>query len=113
MATRTKLEIQNDRCCAPLQAAPISESDAENLAAAFSALSDPVRLRLLSLLASSEGGEVCACDLVEPLDRSQPTVSHHLRVLSEAGLIRGTRQGRWIWYSVIPERIADLKAVLT
>ncbi len=113
MTARTKIKVSDDRCCAPLQAAPISEPDAESLATAFSALADPVRLRLVSLLASADGGEVCACDLVEPLGRSQPTVSHHLKVLSDAGLIQGNRQGRWIWYSVVPEKLAELRSVLS
>ena len=78
----------------------------------MSALADPARLRVLSLLASAEAGEVCACDLVEPVGRSQPTVSHHLKVLSEAGLIVGDKRGRWIWYRAVPERLAQLRAAL-
>jgi ArsR family transcriptional regulator len=70
------------------------------------------RLRILSLLASAEAGEVCACDLVGPVGRTQPTVSHHLKVLSEAGLIVGDKRGRWIWYRVIPERLAQLRTTL-
>ena len=75
-------------------------------------LADPARLRVLSLLASASGGEVCACDLVAPVGRSQPTVSHHLKVLTEAGLIVGDKRGRWIWYRAIPERLAQLRAAL-
>ena len=76
------------------------------------ATAHPVRLRILSLLASAEAGEVCACDLVEPVSRSQPTVSHHLKVLSEAGLIAGDKRGRWIWYRTVPQRLARLRDAL-
>jgi ArsR family transcriptional regulator len=99
-------------CCAPLAAAPLAEGDATELARAFAALADPARLRILSLLASAADGEVCVCDLVDPIGRSQPTVSHHLRVLSEAGLIEGDKRGRWVWYRVVPGRLAGLRAVL-
>jgi ArsR family transcriptional regulator len=99
-------------CCGSLLEAPLSEADAVQLAHVFAALADPARLRLLSLLAASENGEVCACDLVAPLGRSQPTVSHHLKVLSEAGLVRSDKRGRWIWYSVVPERLDALRRLL-
>ena len=77
-------------CCAPLATAVLSEDDAQALSRQFAALADPARLRLVSLLATAEGGAVCACDLVEPLGRSQPTVSHHLKVLTDAGLVTRT-----------------------
>ena len=74
---------------------------------------DPARLRLLSLLAASAtAGEVCACDFVEPLGKSQPTVSHHLKVLTEAGLVTGDKRGRWVWYSLVPERLDALRRAL-
>ena len=104
--------LETDECCPTIGAAPLSEADAAVLARGFAALADPARLRVLSLLASAEAGEVCACDLVEPVGRSQPTVSHHLKVLSEAGLIVGDKRGRWIWYRVVPERLAQLRAAL-
>ena len=85
---------------------------AAELARGFAALADPARLRILSLLASAEAGEVCACDLVAPVGRAQPTVSHHLKVLSEAGLVVGDKRGRWIWYRVVPQRLAQLRAAL-
>ena len=100
-------------CCTPLSASPLDEESAELLAKAFAALADPVRLRLVSLLMTSEGGQVCACDLVDPVGRSQPTVSHHLRVLREAGLVTGTRRGQYIWYAVVPDQVAALREVLT
>lgn len=99
-------------CCTPLVEAVLAEDDADELATAFKALADPARLRLLSLIASSDGG-ACACDLIEPLGRSQPTVSHHLRVLREAGLVTSERDGTWIWYRVVGERLDALRAVLS
>ena len=104
--------LEADECCPTIGEAPLSEADAAELAHGFAALADPARLRVLSLLASAEAGEVCACDLVEPVGRSQPTVSHHLKVLTEAGLIVGDKRGRWIWYRVVPERLAQLRAAL-
>jgi ArsR family transcriptional regulator len=106
----TVLEVVE--CCPTIAEAPLSAADAAELARGFSALSDPARLQILSLLASAEAGEVCACDLVEPVGRSQPTVSHHLKVLSEAGLIVGDKRGRWIWYRTVPERLQQLRATL-
>lgn len=97
-------------CCAPLLSAPLDVDQADELAAAFSALADPVRLRLLSLVA--EAGEVCSCDLMEPLGKSQPTVSHHTKILAEAGLIVGEKRGRWVWWSVVPERLEQLRSAL-
>lgn len=99
-------------CCAPMRDEPLGEAGASNLAAAFAALADPVRLRVFSLIASAAGGEVCACDLVAPVGRSQPTVSHHLKVLREAGLVTADRRGTWVWYRVVPERLEELRAVL-
>lgn len=99
-------------CCPPLSAAPLPADAAEPLAQAFSALGDPVRLRLISLLLTADAGEVCACDLVEPVRRSQPTVSHHLKALREAGLVTATRRGTNIWYAVVPEQLEALRAVL-
>lgn len=97
-------------CCAPLLAAPLAVDEAEALAAAFAALADPVRLRLLSLVA--DAGEICSCDLQEPLGKSQPTVSHHTKALAEAGLIVGEKRGRWVWWSVVPERLDQLRNAL-
>lgn len=99
-------------CCEPLLASPLDEDEASELATAFKVLADPVRLRLISLIAASEGGEGCACDLVEPLSRSQPTISHHLAVLVDAGLLTRTQRGKWAWYRVAPERLAVLRDAL-
>jgi ArsR family transcriptional regulator len=91
-------------------AAPLTTREASVLASGFAALADPGRLRLLSLIAARP--EVCACALVEPLGKSQPTLSHHLKVLTEAGLITGDKRGRWIWYRVIPERLDLLRRAI-
>jgi len=99
-------------CCPPIGDGPLGETDAAELAKGFGALADPARLRILSLLASAADGEVCVCDLVDPVGRSQPTVSHHLKVLSEAGLIIGDKRGRWVWYRTVPDRLAQLRAAL-
>ena len=100
-----------DECCSVL-VAPIDEDTAAELAKGFHALADPARLRLLSLIAAQPAGEVCACDLVEPLGKSQPTVSHHLKVLFEAGLVAREKRGTWVWYRVAPERLAALRDAL-
>jgi ArsR family transcriptional regulator len=113
MATKRSAAVLDlDPCCPPIGDAPLGESEAIELARNFAALADPARLRILSMLASAEAGETCACDLVEPVGRSQPTVSHHLKVLSEAGLIVGDKRGRWVWYRAVPERLAQLRAAL-
>jgi ArsR family transcriptional regulator len=91
---------------------PVDESTAADLAKGFHALADPARVRLLSLIAAQPAGEVCACELVAPLGRSQPTVSHHLKVLYEAGLVDRERRGSWIWYRVVPERLDALRSAL-
>jgi len=113
MATRTKLAVSAlEECCPAVLSAPLSEDRAEELAMAFAVLSDPARLRLLSLIASAEAGEACVCELVEPIGRSQPTVSHHLKILADAGLIVGDKRGRWVWYRAVPERLNQLRGVL-
>lgn len=83
----------------------LDADDAVDLASRLTALADPVRLHILSIIASSATGEVCACDFVEPIGRSQPTVSHHLRVLADAGLVVGDKRGRWVWYRVADDEI--------
>lgn len=99
-------------CCAPVGDRPLSEEEAAAAARVFAALADPARLRLLSLLAAAERGEVSACDLVSPLGRSQPTVSHHLKVLHAAGLVERERRGAWVWYRISPEQLDALRALL-
>lgn len=101
-----------DGCCSPVTAGVLDEADAVALADALKVLADPARLRLLSLVASAEAGEACACDLVEPLGRSQPTVSHHLSMLVDAGFLSREKRGRWAWYRIVPERLQLLRAAL-
>ncbi|KOU13708.1 ArsR family transcriptional regulator [Streptomyces sp. WM6372] len=99
-------------CCVPMVREPLDEGAAAELSRMFKALSDPIRLRLLSLIASYEGGEACVCDLIGPFDVSQPTISHHLKVLREAGLVGSERRGTWVYYWVLPETLARLSALL-
>lgn len=104
-------ELRLEACCRPsVLVSPLDEARAATLAKGFGALADPVRLRLLSLVASA--GEVCACDLLGPLGRSQPTVSHHTKALADAGLIVGEKRGRWVWWSLVPGRMAALRDAL-
>ncbi|HZN15025.1 MAG TPA: metalloregulator ArsR/SmtB family transcription factor [Acidimicrobiales bacterium] len=103
--------VVNTKCCAPLLAAPLADDDAQDLARTFAALADPVRLRLLSLIAAA--GECCSCDLEAPLGKSQPTVSHHTKALAEAGLIVGEKRGRWMWWQVVPDRVALVREFLS
>jgi ArsR family transcriptional regulator len=110
LANKTVPVEDRGLCCPPLTEAPLSSHDSAELATVFAALGDPVRLRLLSLVAAQ--GEVCSCHLEEPLGKSQPTVSHHTRVLAEAGLITGERRGKWMWWTVVPERLALVRRLL-
>lgn len=100
-------------CCPPPGGAPMDVDLAAGLAAMFKALGDPVRLRLVSIVASSPGGEACVCDLLPAFDLSQPTVSHHLKVLRGAGLLTCERRGSWVWYRVVPAALAQMAAALT
>ncbi len=100
-------------CCAPLAAATLTASEATELAARMKALADPARLRLLSILLASEDQQACTCDLTDPLGLSQPTVTHHLRKLLEAGLVTSERRGVWTHYRVVPDALGALAAVLT
>ena len=114
MATSTQPRAQASaasECCPSIVDAPLTEADADQLARAFAALGDPVRLRLLSLIATA--GECCSCELEAPLGRSQPTISHHTKALAEAGLITGEKRGRWMWWTVVPDRLVELRALLT
>ena len=111
-ATPTPLAIPVAACCAPLLAEPLAVDDAAELAAAFKALADPVRLQLLSLIAAAPEGTACSCDLEEPVGKTQSTVSHHLSVLADAGLITKEKVGRWVNCTVVPERLAQLRDVL-
>ena len=97
-------------CCEPITDSALGEKDAAELAGLYAALSDPVRLRLLSIVAAE--GEVCSCNLEGPLGKSQPTISHHTRVLAEAGLIEGEKRGKWTWWRPVPEQVERLRSLL-
>ncbi len=114
MATdlRMAIEVTEEACSPSLLEAPLGPDRADELARGFQALADPVRLRILSILAAAATGAACVCDLVGPLGRSQPTVSHHLKTLADAGLVHGTRRGKWVWYSLDRRRVAELQSAL-
>lgn len=99
-------------CCAPLVKESLTQDDAEQLAARLKALADPARLRLLSIVASSEDREACVCDLIDPVGLSQPTVSHHLKVLTTAGFLTRTQRGTWAYYQLVPEALDAVTRML-
>jgi ArsR family transcriptional regulator, arsenate/arsenite/antimonite-responsive transcriptional repressor len=99
-------------CCTPLACEPLSAAEAEEMSVLFKAIADPVRLRLVSLIACHEGGEACVCDLTGAFDLTAPTISHHLKVLREAGLIGSQRRGTWVYYWINPGVLARLSALL-
>lgn len=106
------LPLFDPACCTPLADEPLSHEQASTLAPMFKALGDPVRLRLLSMIASRGGGEVCVCDLTPPFDLTGPTISHHLRVLREARLVDSERRGTWVYYRLQPGVLDRLATVL-
>ncbi|PRY40228.1 ArsR family transcriptional regulator [Geodermatophilus tzadiensis] len=108
----TTLPVATGACCAPLVRAPLGAEDATRLAGTLRAIADPARLRLLSLVAAHEGGEACVCDLVEPLGLSQPTVSHHLKVLVDAGLLTREKRGVWAYFTLVPGALDSIASVL-
>lgn len=99
-------------CCAPVTAGVMEVEDAQRLARVFKALGDPTRVRLLSMIAAHSGGEACVCDLTEPVGLAQPTVSHHMKQLADAGLVTREQRGRWAYYALVPETLAMLSGVL-
>ena len=110
---RTVIEVDNQvECCPSLLAAPLDADSAGELAVGFNALGDPVRLRLLSMLAAAPEGEICVCEFIEPIGKSQGTISHHLKILGDAGLVHGDRRGKWVWYSLDRARLAELRSAL-
>lgn len=100
-------------CCAPLTRESISAANAESMAKTLRTLADPARLRLISMVAAHQGGEACVCDLTEPLGLSQPTVSHHLRVLTEAGFLSRSKRGTWAYYTLVPGSLDGVASLLT
>ncbi|MEO5708946.1 MAG: metalloregulator ArsR/SmtB family transcription factor [Nocardioidaceae bacterium] len=104
--------VETVACCAPLTKEPLSADAAERIAPLLKALADPVRMRLLSLVASHQDGEACVCDLNDAFDLSQPTISHHLKVLHESGLLDRSKRGVWVYYRVRPTALTDLAALI-
>lgn len=110
---RTISIVEDSRvaCCSPLSESELTNEEAGDAASIFGALADPVRLRMLSLIAAEN--EVCSCSLEGPLQKSQPTISHHTRILAAAGLIEGEKRGRWMWWHVVPSRLNQVARILT
>lgn len=106
------IDSSTSACCSPITGGAMKDEEATSLATKFKAMGDPTRLRLLSLVAASEGGEACVCDLNEPLDLSQPTVSHHLKILVDAGLLTRTKRGTWSYYALVPGALPELADTL-
>jgi ArsR family transcriptional regulator, arsenate/arsenite/antimonite-responsive transcriptional repressor len=104
--------VDTAACCPPLSAQPLSREQAEQIAPLLKALADPARLRLMSLVASRPGGEACVCNLNEAFDLSQPTISHHLKVLHDAGLLDRQKRGVWVYYRARPEALSSLGALI-
>lgn len=100
-------------CCAPITGRVLDASAAETLAVALKALAEPTRLRLVSLIAAHDGGEACVCDLTAPVGLSQPTVSHHLKILVDTGLLEREQRGRWAYYTIVPGALDALAGILT
>jgi ArsR family transcriptional regulator len=108
----TLTPVETVACCSPLMAEPLSGQQAEQIAPLLKALADPVRLRLLSLVAAHADGEACVCDLNDAFDLSQPTISHHLKVLHEAGLLDRSKRGTWVYYRIRPDVLADVAGMI-
>ena len=110
---RHELPLLADECCRPLLHEPLTASQAADLAFILKALADPTRLRLVSMVAAHEGGEACACDLTDPLGLTQPTISHHLKVLVDARIFTRDKRGKWAYYALVPGALDALSAVLS
>ena len=113
MSDRSLPLLDAESCCSPVRGTPLGIDAAERLAAVLKAVAEPTRLRLLSLVAAQPGQEACICDLTAPVSLSQPTVSHHMRVLTDAGLLAREQRGKWAYYRVIPGALETLAATLT
>jgi ArsR family transcriptional regulator len=110
---RSDLPLLADECCAPLLREPLTASQAADLAFILKALADPTRLRLVSMVAAHEGSEACVCDLTDPLGLTQPTISHHLRILVDAGILSRDKRGKWAYYALVPGALDAVSAVLS
>lgn len=111
--SRTELPALGDGCCTVLVREPITASQADSLARILKALAEPTRLRLVSMVAAHEGGEACVCDLTGPLGLTQPTISHHLKVLVDAGIFTRDKRGKWAFYALVPAALDTLAAILS
>jgi ArsR family transcriptional regulator, arsenate/arsenite/antimonite-responsive transcriptional repressor len=111
--SRTELPVLGDGCCTVLVREPITPSQAGSLARILKALAEPTRLRLVSMVAAHEGGEACVCDLTGPLGLTQPTISHHLKVLVDAGILTRDKRGKWAFYALVPAALDTLAAILS
>ncbi|WP_137843225.1 metalloregulator ArsR/SmtB family transcription factor [Microbacterium sp. 2FI] len=105
-------DVSADACCTSLVREPITAAEAEQLATTMKALADPARLRLLSIVAASANAEACVCDLIDPVGLSQPTVSHHLKVLTTAGFLTRTKRGTWAYYALVPGALDRISQAL-
>jgi ArsR family transcriptional regulator len=113
-AAPTMLSVEDlAACCTPVTGQAMTQQNAEQLAATLKALADPTRLRLLSIVAAHEEGEACVCDLTDPVGLSQPTVSHHLKVLVEAGILTREQRGRWAYYRLVPDALATIGQLIS
>lgn len=115
MSTRTELPITPvgiAACCSPLTGGVLEEDPAQQLARVFKALGDPTRVRLVSLIAAADGAEACICDLTDPVGLSQPTVSHHMKLLMDAGLVEREQRGKWAYFSIVPGVLDSLARAL-
>jgi ArsR family transcriptional regulator len=110
---RPSLPLLADECCTPLLREPLTADQAADLARILKALADPTRLRLVSMVAAHEGGEACVCDLTDPLGLTQPTISHHLKVLVDAGIFTRDQRGKWAYYALVPRALDALSAALS
>ena len=111
MPTRTELPLLSE-CCSPVVPEVIQPAEAETLASGFKALADPTRLRLISLVAAHEDAEACVCELTDPVGLSQPTVSHHLKILVDAGILTREQRGKWAYYRLVPDTLNTLAALI-
>ena len=111
--SRHELPLLADECCTTLLREPLTPTQAADLARILKALADPTRLRLVSIVAAHEGGEACVCDLTDPLGLTQPTISHHLKVLVDAGILTREQRGKWAYYAIVPRALDALSAVLS
>ena len=112
-SARIELPVLGDGCCTVLAREPITASQAGSLARVLKALADPTRLRLVSMVAAHKGGEACVCDLTGPLGLTQPTISHHLKILVDAGIFTRDKRGKWAFYALVPAALDTLAAILS